>query len=88
VRKDALYSLNHEKGELVMSAILNRLRNNPMVEYVDDEREIGNGLIVTLRAGFSFDPMQDNRVMGAESLLEARSLVAIRAKKFTGELTK
>jgi hypothetical protein len=65
---------------------LSDLRDNHRVEIVDDERAIGNGLIITLRAGWSFDPTQDNRVAGADTVQQAQQLVR-SARPFNGTLT-
>src|SRR5437016_5664937 len=43
---------------------LSRPAATPRADLVDDEREIGNGVIVTLRLGRSFDPSCDNLVDG------------------------
>ena len=59
------------------------IRKNPRVEVVDDERSCGNGIIVTLKQGWTFDEMQDNRVGGEETLAEAIKLVR-SAKRFAG----
>jgi hypothetical protein len=48
------------------------LKDDERVEYIDYEDD---GVIVTLRQGWSFDPMQDNRVAGADTLGEAVDLV-------------
>lgn len=52
---------------------LYRLRADRRVECVDDEHGVGNGLIITLREGWSFDPLQDNRVAGEDTLTAARN---------------
>jgi hypothetical protein len=70
-----------------MSKYITKMRQHPCVEYVDDEVDIGNGVIVTLKAGWSFDSHQDNRVMGADTDREALELVLFRARQFKGELT-
>lgn len=62
------------------------LRNHRRVEFVDDERSGGNGIIVTLKRGFSFDPAQDNRVAGADTFTEALELVR-GALPFAGPYT-
>lgn len=54
---------------------LDRLRRHGRVLLVDDERAIGNGVIVTLQQGWSFDPLQDNRVAGADTPREALDMV-------------
>lgn len=73
-----------------MTTNLERLRGDRRVDIVDDERNSGNGngngVIVTLRQGWSFDPLQDNRVMGADTVTEACALLA-RAQKFAGPYT-
>lgn len=38
-----------------MSAVLDRLRADPRVQFVDDERSLGNSVIVTLHYGWRFD---------------------------------
>ena len=63
------------------------LRKNPRVEIVDDERAIGNGVIVTLKQGWTFDEAQDNRVAGEETIAEAAKLVR-SAKRFAGPYTQ
>lgn len=62
---------------------LARMRKDRRVETVDDEREIGNGVIVTLRQGWTFDPLADNRVAGADTVTEARALLTT-AQPFSG----
>ena len=65
---------------------LDRLRRHPRVELVDDERSIGNGLLVTLRQGWTFDPSADNRVSGHDTVSQA--LAEVRAAKpFAGPYT-
>lgn len=56
---------------------LNGLRSNGRVEIVDDERSIGNGIIVTLRKGFTFSLGEDNRVSGEDT--PARMMTAVRS---------
>jgi hypothetical protein len=51
------------------------LRKHPRVAIVDDEREMGNAIIVTMKKGFTFDPMCDNRVGGADTVSEAIEMV-------------
>lgn len=46
---------------------------HPLVEHWDDERDIGNGIIVTLRPGHVF--YDDCGVMGFDTLVEARDAV-------------
>lgn len=47
---------------------------NPLVEYWDDERDIGNGIIVTLIPGVFF--YDDCGVMGFDTVREARAEIA------------
>jgi hypothetical protein len=62
---------------------LDRLRRCPRVEIVDDEREMGDGVIVTLRQGWSFDQLADNRVRGEDT--PSQALKAVRyAHPFAG----
>lgn len=65
---------------------MGRLVAHARVEIVDDERSIGNGVIVTLVRGFTFDALQDNRVSGADTASEALTMVR-RAKAFEGPYT-
>lgn len=69
-----------------MTSTLDRLRNDRRVEHVDDERSCGNGIIITMKAGWTFDPCCDNRVAGADTVTEARELLR-SAKPYSGELT-
>lgn len=49
------------------------------IEFWDDEREIGNGVIVTLNYGYSFEPMNEHEgVRGFDTLAEARHATAKR----------
>lgn len=66
---------------------LARLRNDKRVELVDDERECGDGIFITLKAGWSFDPFQDNRVASADSPTEAWEYLQTAAQPFHGTLT-
>jgi len=54
---------------------MKRLLTHPRVEFIDDERDIGNSLIITLRQGWSFEPGIDNRVSGAFTVAEALRMV-------------
>jgi len=63
--------------------LMSQLKKNPRVEIVDDERSMGNGIIITLKQGWSFDPMQDNRVAGADTIIEAVRLPEI-ARAYSG----
>lgn len=51
---------------------------HPLVEHWDDERDIGNGIIVTLIPGrFFYD---DCGVMGFDTVREAKSAIAAIAR--------
>lgn len=66
-----------------VSMSLAQLRKHPRVEIVDDERQIGNGVIVTLKKGWTFDPAFDNRVRGEDTIKEMLDSVR-RAAPFEG----
>lgn len=56
---------------------IDTLRSHPRVKWVDDERSIGNGVIVTLKAGWHFDPLDyENRVQGEDT--PSQALAAVR----------
>ena len=59
---------------------LQKLRNDWRVESVDDERSIGNALIVTMKPGWTTDPLDQHAgVFGADTVTEAwKSLRAAR----------
>jgi hypothetical protein len=65
-----------------MASIM-QLRRMPKVEEVSDERGIGNGVIVTLKKGWTFDPSFDNRVLGEDTVLELTVRVK-QAPRFDG----
>lgn len=46
---------------------IDRVRAHPKVEIVDDERAVGNGVIVTLKRGWTWDQLVDNRVSGEDT---------------------
>lgn len=52
--------------------------NHPFVEFWDDEREIGNGIIVTLIPGKYF--YDDCGVMGFDTVREAKAAILALAK--------
>lgn len=54
-----------------MSATLEQMRALPHVAHVDDERELGNGIIVTLKQGFFFASDPGCGVRGFDSAKEA-----------------
>lgn len=53
--------------------------NHPLVEFWDDERQLGNGIIVTLQPGHFF--YDDCGVMGFDTVREAKRAVADVAKR-------
>ena len=69
-----------------MTSRLRQIENNLCVACIDDERKSGNGIIITLRKGWTFDPLQDNRVAGADTVTEAQALLS-RARTFDGPFT-
>lgn len=65
---------------------LETLSSHERVDLVDDERGNGNGVIVTLKKGWSFEPGMDNRVSGEDS--PTAMLAAVRgAHAFAGPYT-
>lgn len=46
---------------------MERIKSDRRVELVDDERAIGNGVIVTLKRGWTFSAGEDNRVSGEDT---------------------
>jgi len=62
--------------------LLSRIRSDPKVERVDTDDPCGP--IVTLKKGWSFDSLQDNRVLGEDT--PARLLHSVRhmAKPYAG----
>lgn len=49
------------------------MRNRDKVEYFDDERDLGNGYIITLLYGWSFEGCSHEGVRGFDNLKEVRS---------------
>lgn len=43
------------------------------IEHWDDERRTGNGVIVTLHYGYSFEPSSHEGVRGFDTVREART---------------
>ena len=69
----------------MMTTNMDKLRRHSRVELVDDERGSGNGVIVTLKAGWTFDLLHDNRVSGEDT--PALALAAVKmARAYTGPL--
>ncbi len=79
------YDEKAEREEKFFMGIRQIIRMN-RVERIDDERGIGNGVIVTLRQGWSFDALQDNRVAGVGLMRCVDELIA-SAKPFAGPYT-
>ncbi|WP_157016862.1 hypothetical protein [Mesorhizobium xinjiangense] len=52
---------------------------HPLVEHWDDERELGNGIIVTLRLGHFF--YDDCGVMGFDAVKDALSAIRELARR-------
>lgn len=50
---------------------LDALRKNRKVQYIDDERDIGNGVIVTLMPWYQWDADPGCGVRGFDSVTEA-----------------
>jgi hypothetical protein len=68
-----------------MANVMDTLRRHPRVEIADDERGIGNGVIVTLREGWTFDPVDpENRVRGEDTASEM--LKSVRAAYSSAEV--
>lgn len=61
-----------------------RLNRLPIVEIVDDERDLGNGVIVTLKKGWTFEKGQDNRVRGEDTVHEIYDAVKNITVRFEG----
>lgn len=64
-----------------------RIRLNSKVEIVDDERNIGNGIIVQLKKGWSWDQLCDNRVAGEDTPSKMIDALKSRTHKFSGPFT-
>jgi hypothetical protein len=54
---------------------LETLAKNRKVEYIDDERNIGNGIIITLKYGFRWEEFDNATVRGFDTVTEARDAV-------------
>lgn len=65
-----------------MSKTLDRIRKDPRVQHVDTDDPCGP--IVTLKRGYSFDPMCDNRVLGEDTASALLQSIRDRAQPFTG----
>lgn len=65
---------------------LDAIRADARVEHLDDERAMGNNVILTLRQGWTFTAGEDNRVDGADTPTDALRLLR-SAKPFAGPYT-
>lgn len=54
-----------------MCKTLEKVRKRPWVKYVDDERNIDNGIIVTLEEGYEFNSDKGCGVRGFDTVKEA-----------------
>lgn len=64
-----------------MSKGLDKLRADPRVEFVDDERGIGNSIIVTMAPGWTLDPNDPHDgVFGGDTIKECRETLAKAVK--------
>ncbi|HYW76262.1 MAG TPA: hypothetical protein VFA48_06510 [Gammaproteobacteria bacterium] len=55
------------------------MTRNKAIEHWDDERQIGNGIIVTLYFGWSFEPGEHQGVRGFDTVREAREATRLKA---------
>ncbi len=55
-----------------MSKTLDAIRKLPHVAFVDDERDIGNSIIVTLAKGYTFKSEPDCGVQGFDTVRECQ----------------
>ncbi|UXT53220.1 hypothetical protein FY136_28580 (plasmid) [Agrobacterium tumefaciens] len=66
-------------------ASLKQLRNHPRVEDVDDQRGRADEYVfVTLRRGWSIDPLRDSRSFSERTITEAMDSVRHFAMPFAG----
>ena len=56
-----------------MSAIKKLLASRPWIKYIDDEREIDNGIIVTLANGWCFADEPNCGVRGYDTIAELKA---------------
>jgi hypothetical protein len=61
-----------EKQTMTTAHTLDRIRAMPEVAHVDDERDAGNGIIVTLRDGYEFAADPGCGVRGFDTVAETR----------------
>lgn len=69
-----------------MSVTLKKIRTRPHVAFVDDERELGNSIVVTLEAGYCFAADPGCGVRGFDTITEAE--VGTRASQVNMETTR
>lgn len=55
-----------------MSKTLNAIRKMPHVQAVDDERDMGNSIIVTLKPSYCFKAEEGCGVRGFDTVAEAK----------------
>ena len=58
-----------------MAMTIKTLKVHSKVEFCDDERAIGNSIIIQLKQGWTFTPLDDNRIDGADNVREAYLLL-------------
>ncbi|AYM66156.1 hypothetical protein G6L68_25060 [Agrobacterium fabrum] len=56
-------------------ASLKQLQNHSRVEDVEDYRSIGRGVFVTLKRGWTIDPIRECRSFGEDTIKEAMDMV-------------
>jgi len=69
-------------------ASIKQITRDSRVATVDDERSIGNGVIVTLRQGFTWDQTCDNRVRGEDDVFAMRQALINEVYPFAGPYDK
>lgn len=67
-------------------SVMDTIRTHPRVAYVMDERDIGNGVLVELKQGFTFEEGVDNRVIGEDTASELLRTIR-RSEPFEGPYT-
>lgn len=70
-------------GKAGQSRTLANLQMHKRVEYIDDERAVGNSIIITLKQGWTFGDGPDNRVTGANNVADAWRVV-LAAEPYEG----
>jgi hypothetical protein len=64
-----------------MTTTVERIRADKRVEHLDF---CDDGPIVTLKRGWSFDPLFDNRVLGEDTVTEIWRAISKHAKRYSG----